>query len=58
MLNIYCNGENDLFRESMLGWAGQAGLNSTVCKDNIVQFSESMFSQRAAIQALFVPPDW
>ena len=58
MLNIYCNGENDLFRESMLGWAGQAGLNSKVCKDNIVQFSESMFSQRAAIQALFIPPDW
>lgn len=58
MLSTYSGGENDLFRASMLGWASQAGLGSTVNKKGIVQFSGSMFSPRAAIQSLFVPPDW
>ena len=58
MLSTYSSGENDLFSASMLGWASQAGLKSTINKDGIVQFSDSMFSPRAAIQSLFVPPDW
>ena len=58
MLNTYSGGENNLFRSSMLGWANQAGLKSSVSKNDIVQFSSSMFSPRSAIQALFVPPDW
>lgn len=58
MLNTYSGGENDLFQSSMLGWANQAGLKSTISKNDIVQFSDSMFSPRAAIQSLFVPPDW
>ena len=58
MLTTYSGGENDLFRSSMLGWADQAGLKSTGKKNNIVQFASSMFSPRAAIQSLFVPPDW
>ncbi len=58
MLNTYSGGENELFRVSMLGWANQAGLRSTVNNNGIVQFAESMFSPRAAIQSLFVPPDW
>lgn len=58
MLQTYSGGETDLFQASMLGWANQAGLRSTVGKNNIVQFADSMFSPRAAIQSLFVPPDW
>lgn len=58
MLDTYSGGENDLFQSSMLGWAYQAGLKSTISKNDIVQFSDSMFSPRAAIQSLFVPPDW
>lgn len=58
MLQAYSGGENDLFQSSMLGWANQAGLKSMVLKDGIVQFADSMFSVRSAIQSLFVPPDW
>lgn len=58
MLQTYSGGENDLFQSSMLGWANQAGLKSTVNKNEIVQFADSMFSARAAIQSLFVPPNW
>ena len=58
MLQTYSGGENELFQSSMLGWANQAGLKSTVYKNEIVQFADSMFSARAAIQSLFVPPDW
>lgn len=58
MLQIYSGGENDLFRASMLGWARQAGLGSTISRAGVVQFADSMFQPRAAIQSLFVPPDW
>lgn len=58
MLQVYGGGENELFQDSMLGWAHQAGLGSAVSKSGIVQFAESMFQPRAAIQCLFVPPDW
>lgn len=58
MLETYSGGENDLFQSSMLGWANQAGLKSQINKNDIIQFAGSMFSARAAIQSLFVPPDW
>lgn len=58
MLQIYSDGENELFQASMLGWAHQAGLGNTVSGAGIVQFADSMFQPRAAIQSLFVPPDW
>lgn len=58
MLKTYTGGENDLFQSSMLGWANQAGLKSQVNKNDVIQFADSMFSARAAIQSLFVPPDW
>ena len=58
MLKTYGGGENELFQSSMLGWANQAGLSSKMSKDHIVQFSQAMFSPRAAIQSLFVPPFW
>lgn len=58
MLQVYSGGENELFQSSMLGWAHQAGLGSTVSKSGIVQFADSMFQPKAAVQCLFVPPDW
>lgn len=58
MLKTYSGGENDLFQSSMLGWANQAGLKSQINKNDVIQFADSMFSARAAIQSLFVPPDW
>lgn len=58
MLHTYRRGENDLFQSSMLGWAHQAGLGSSIPQKGIVQFAESMFSPRAAIQSLFIPPAW
>ena len=58
MLQTYSGGENDLFQSSMLGWAQQAGLGSSISKLGIVRFSSAMFHARAAIQSLFVPPDW
>lgn len=58
MLHTYSGGENDMFQTSMTGWANQAGLKSKISKNHIIQFSDSMFSPRAAIQSLFVPPDW
>ncbi len=58
MLKTYGGGESDLFQKSMLGWAHQAGLKSIVSQNGIVQFADSMFSPRAAVQSLFVPPDW
>lgn len=58
MLKTYSGGENDLFQSSMLGWANQAGLKSQINNNDVIQFADSMFSARAAIQSLFVPPDW
>ena len=58
MLTTYSGGENDLFQSSMLGWATQVGLRSTISKAGIVQFAASMFKERSAIQSLFLPPDW
>lgn len=58
MLKTYNGGENDMFQSSMIGWAHQAGLGSKISQGNIIQFADKMFSPRAAIQSLFVPPDW
>lgn len=58
MLSTYSGGESDLFQSSMLGWATQVGLGSSISKAGVVQFAASMFRERAAIQSLFIPPDW
>jgi hypothetical protein len=59
MLNIYLDGEDDEFAKSMLSWSQQVGL----CPDSyklaeIIQFSNSSFNSRSALQSLFAPPDW
>lgn len=59
MLKTYHGGENNLFQTAMLGWATQAGLrNKKTGNPNIIEFGESQFSPRAAIQALLIPPNW
>ena len=58
MLSTYSGGESDLFQSSMLGWATQVGLGSSISKAGVVQFAASMFTERSAIQSLFIPPDW
>lgn len=58
MLSTYSGGESDLFQSSMLGWATQVGLGSSISKAGVVQFAASMFKERSAIQSLFIPPDW
>ena len=58
MLSTYSGGESDLFQTSMLGWATQVGLGSSISKAEVVQFASSMFRERSAIQSLFIPPDW
>lgn len=58
MLSTYSSGEYNLFQSSMLGWATQVGLGSTISKAGIVQFASAMFKERSAIQSLFIPPDW
>lgn len=58
MLSTYSDGESDLFQSSMLGWATQVGLGSSISKAGVVQFAASMFKERSAMQSLFIPPDW
>ena len=58
MLSTYSGGESDMFQSSMLGWATQVGLGSSISKAGVVQFAASMFKERSAIQSLFIPPDW
>lgn len=58
MLSTYSGGESDLFQSSMLGWATQVGMGSSISKAGVVQFAASMFKERSAIQSLFIPPDW
>lgn len=59
MLHTYQGSEGNLFQSAMLGWSTQAGLRSNATGNpNIIEFGEYRFSPRAAIQALFIPPDW
>lgn len=59
MLASYADEENSLFSESMLAWSSQAGLEAEHRKSTgLVEFLESRFSPRAALQSLYIPPDW
>lgn len=59
MLRLYRNEEGNLFQDSMMQWATQAGLFPTQGSDEILtRFDEKSFSLRSAMQALFIPPDW
>lgn len=59
MLTSYEGEEDNLFASSMLAWSCQAGLEAeTPTRTGLVEFLESRFSPRAALQSLFVPPNW
>lgn len=59
MLKVYLDGEGDVFARSMLMWSQQVGLSpSSINVDRIIQFSNSSFESRSALQSLFAPPDW
>ena len=55
MLRLYRNEEGNLFQDSMMQWATQAGLFPTQGSDEILtRFDEKSFSLRSAMQALFI----
>ena len=59
ILKLYAAEDDNLFAHAMLGWGGQAGLEAEQpTQDGLIEFRESRFSPRAAMQSLFVPPDW
>ena len=59
MLNIYLDGEGDVFARAMLSWSHQAGLSASSKKvDMPIQFSDTSYESRSALQSLLTPPDW
>ncbi len=58
MLKTYTGGEDNVFEESMVGWAKHSGLRCKRDEKGISEFSEKGFSPMAAIQSLLIPPDW
>lgn len=59
VLTSYVGEENNLFSESMLGWSKQAGLEpEDQTTSGLVEFRANRFSPRAALQSLFLPPNW
>ena len=59
VLEQYSAHDDSLFAKAMLGWGGQAGLESErPTADGLIEFREDRFSVNAAKQSLFVPPDW
>lgn len=59
MLGLYQNEEGNLFQDSMMQWASQVGLFPSKNSSAILtQFDEKRCSLRAAMQAVFIPPNW
>lgn len=59
VLEQYAMRDDSIFARAMLGWGGQAGLESErPTEDGLIEFRESRFSVNAAKQSLFIPPDW
>lgn len=59
VLELYKEGSSNLFSDAMIGWSRQAGLEpEPPTKDGLIEFKQSKFSPRAAMQSLFIPPDW
>jgi superfamily II DNA or RNA helicase len=59
VLEQYAKHDDSIFAKAMLGWGGQAGLESErPTSDGLIEFRESRFSVNAAKQSLFIPPDW
>ena len=48
LLKYYTENENELFANTMMGWAKLAGLKGTTNKNSIVRFNERSFSVKSA----------
>ena len=57
-LEKYHSNENQLFTDSMMGWATLAGFKGEATKKGTVRFNEKSFSVGSAIKSLFIPPLW
>lgn len=57
-LKYYSQNENDLFANTMMGWAALAGLRGNVSKNDIVRFDDSSFSVKSAENSQLIPPNW
>lgn len=58
MIKLYGSGDGSLFKSSMLKWGHQVGLHVTSTQPEVLEFVDTKFSPKAAIQSLYVPPDW
>lgn len=58
LLHYYTSNENELFANTMMGWANLAGLKGQFKKDGIVRFNESSFSIKSAENSMLIPPNW
>lgn len=58
LLRYYTSNENELFANTMMGWASLAGLKGQLNKNGTVRFNESSFSIRSAENSMLIPPNW
>lgn len=58
MIKLYGGGDGSLFKSSMLKWGHQVGLHVSSTQPEVLEFVDTEFSAKAAIQSLYVPPDW
>lgn len=58
LLRYYTSNENELFANTMMGWASLAGLKGQFNKDGIVRFNEASFSTKSAKNSMLIPPNW
>jgi len=58
LLHYYTTNENELFANTMMGWANLAGLKGQFNKDGIVRFDENSFSIKSAENSMLIPPNW
>ena len=58
LLHYYTTNENELFANTMMGWANLAGLKGQFGKDGVVRFNEGSFSIKSAENSMLIPPNW
>ena len=58
LLRYYTENENELFANTMMGWANLAGLKGQFSKNGIVRFNENSFSIKSAENSMLIPPNW
>lgn len=57
-LEKYHSNENQLFTDSMMGWAALAGFKGEATQKGTISFNERSFSIGSAIKSMFIPPLW